>query len=127
MRTLMPTSGRRRLLPLLALPLLVTAVIGLTGRSPGTSGDTPAAGGATAVTIQGFAFDPPSLEVAAGATVTWTNTDGAAHSIKDADGGFEESPKLSSGDTFEHTYDTPGTFAYFCGIHQYMSGMIVVS
>ena len=73
---------------LLVLPVLIVVVIGLVGTSTGdassdaTPTTTPSAGGgakAGAVTIQGFAFAPPELQVAAGTKVTWTNQDSAGH------------------------------------------------
>jgi plastocyanin len=73
------------------------------------------------------AFDPEELTVAAGTTVTWTNDDEAEHAIQDdSELGADESPELSQDDTFELTYDEPGEYPYICGIHNYMTGTIVV-
>lgn len=86
--------------------------------------------GATAtpadVVIAGFAFTEQTVTVAAGATVTWTNTDEFAHSVKGAGGSFASEP-LSTGDTFTHTFDAAGTFSYVCGIHPSMTGTVVVT
>jgi plastocyanin len=84
----------------------------------------PASG--TAVTIAGFKFDAPALTVAVGTTVTWTNTDKAEHSVVAEDTSFI-SDNLAQGATFEHTFDTPGTFPYICGIHSRMKGTITVT
>ena len=62
-----------------------------------TSDDTTASAGtgaataADAVTIAGFAFDPAEIDIAVGDTVTWTNQDGADHTVKPADDAFAES------------------------------------
>jgi plastocyanin len=86
-----------------------------------------AGGGASEVSISGFEFQPGDLTVAAGTTVTWTNDDRSPHSIQDdSDLGAEEGPDLARGDTFELTYDEPGTYPYLCGIHNYMTGTITV-
>ena len=88
-------------------------------------GEAPAAG-AQAVEIKDFAFAPPTLEVAKGTTVTWTNGDGVGHSVNASDGTFD-SEKLDQGATFDHTFDADGEFAYVCDIHPYMAGTITVS
>ena len=92
--------------------------------STGPAG-APAAG-AGAVTIKDFAFDPGDLSVAKGTTVTWKNDDSATHRIKSGDGSFD-SKDLKNGDSFEHTFDTAGTFDYICGIHPSMKGKITVT
>jgi plastocyanin len=83
-----------------------------------------AAAGTTAVTIQGFAFNPPTIEVAAGTTVTWTNMDSAPHTVTST-GNFQ-SGRLDQGATFQHTFDTPGTYDYFCEFHANMKGQVIV-
>lgn len=78
-----------------------------------------------AVTIQGFAFQPGSIEVTAGTTVTWTNGDPVEHTATASDGSFD-SGTLSSGATFSRAFDDEGTFSYGCLIHPNMTGTIVV-
>ncbi len=101
--------------------------------SDGDASDAPAAeadagGGGTEVAIVDFEFDPGDLAVPAGTTVTWTNEDSAPHAIQDdSDLGAEEGPELAEGDTFQLTYDEPGTYPYLCGIHNYMTGTVTVS
>lgn len=75
------------------------------------------------VNITGFAFQPSSLTVKAGTTVTWVNQDSVGHNIKSA---AFSSQDLQKGDTFKFTFNTKGTFAYNCGIHPSMVGTIVV-
>jgi plastocyanin len=91
----------------------------------GTSAAAPATGDG-AVAIANFAFDPADVSVAAGTTVTWTNDDGTAHRVKANDDSFD-SEDLAQGDTFEHTFDTAGTFDYICAIHPSMTGTITVT
>lgn len=89
-----------------------------------------AAAGATAadVIIEGFAFDPQTIEIAAGDTVTWTNNDSAQHTVTlDPAGSGFASGGLAQGATFENTFETPGSFDYFCEIHPNMTGTVVVS
>jgi plastocyanin len=87
---------------------------------------TEAAAGGDQVVIADFTFEPGTLEVAAGTEVTWENRDGVPHRIASDDGTFD-SEDLSSGDTFSHTFDSAGEFAYVCGIHPSMTGTIVVT
>ena len=84
--------------------------------------------GEPAVKIVNFQFEPKSLTVKAGSTVTWTNEDTATHSIKDTSQlATPVSPDLvGKGTTFSITYGQPGSYSYICGIHQYMSGSVQV-
>jgi plastocyanin len=68
----------------------------------------------------------PALTVAAGTTVTWTNEDWAPHTATAEDGSFD-SGRLNQGDSFEQTFDEPGTFSYHCSFHPGMMGSIVVT
>lgn len=90
-----------------------------------SSGGSGAAGGAGSVTIQNFAFQPATLDVAAGTTVTWTNQDSAQHTVTADDGSFG-SDKLGTGSTFTHTFSAPGTYTYHCSIHASMKATITV-
>jgi plastocyanin len=78
------------------------------------------------VTIDGFAFQPASLTVTAGTTVTWTNRDEEPHTVAASDGSFH-SPGMGTGATFTHTFATAGTFDYVCSIHPMMRGTVVVT
>lgn len=86
----------------------------------------PQAGAAErSVNIQGSAFSPQSLQVANGDTVTWTNSDALAHSVKST-AGFFDSPTLGSGQSFSFTFTQQGSYAYFCSIHPSMTAEIRV-
>jgi amicyanin len=77
------------------------------------------------VSIANMAFDPASLEVPVGTTVTWTNTESIPHTVTSSDGALS-SDTLQMNDTFRHTFDTPGSFDYFCAIHPNMRARVVV-
>jgi len=75
-------------------------------------------------------FLPDSIEIQVDDTVMWTNADSAAHTVtsgQDAtpDGMFDSS-LFMSGNTFEFTFDKAGTYTYFCMVHPWMSGEIIV-
>jgi amicyanin len=81
---------------------------------------------AAAVSIDNFTFNPPSLTVKAGTTVTWTNKDDIPHGIASSGNAFTRSKALDTNDSFSFTFTTPGTYQYFCYIHPHMVGTIVV-
>jgi plastocyanin len=90
------------------------------------STSTPAAAASgQAVTVQNMAFNPATLTIPKGTTVTWTNSDPVAHTVT-ASGGAFNSGHLNPGQTFSHTFDQAGTFDYQCTYHPYMKGTIVV-
>jgi plastocyanin len=85
-----------------------------------------AAQAATAeVKIDNFVFNPQTITVKAGDTVTWVNHDDIPHTATSKTGVFR-SKALDTDDKFSFTFATPGSFAYFCALHPHMTGSIVV-
>jgi len=82
--------------------------------------------GTTAITIVNFKFAPTPVTVKAGTAVEWTNRDGVAHAV-DFSVPDLHSSLLNSSDHFEHTFATPGSYAYICRIHPFMHGTLVVT
>ncbi len=82
--------------------------------------------GPASVAIVDNDYDPGSLTVGVGQTVTFTNTGLIPHTVTDRADTFD-SGFLMSGDTYRLTPTEVGTIAYFCTIHPEMSGMIIVS
>jgi plastocyanin len=76
-------------------------------------------------TISDFKFSPSSLTVHVGDTVTWNNVGPTPHTATANDGSFDTGT-LSKGGSASHTFSQPGTFAYFCKLHPFMHGTIVV-
>ena len=87
----------------------------------------PAGGGST-VNIKDFAFNPNTLMVKTGTTVTWVNLDSAPHTIASDPGSpvAFSSDSLFTGGSYRFTFSQPGTFAYHCTIHPKMRGTIIV-
>jgi plastocyanin len=79
-----------------------------------------------AVSISNFTFDPPTLTVKAGTTVTWTNKDDIPHGIAWTNNAFVRSKPLNTDENASFTFTTPGTYRYFCYIHPHMVATIVV-
>ncbi|HYY85709.1 MAG TPA: plastocyanin/azurin family copper-binding protein [Nitrososphaeraceae archaeon] len=78
-------------------------------------------------------FDPVILNVPVGATVTWKNLDSTLHTVTSGSaesgkpGTIFDSSYLIGGKTFQHTFSTAGTFDYFCTLHPYMKGQVIVN
>ena len=77
-------------------------------------------------------FDPNPVTIAMGGTVTWENVDNAAHTVTSGspadgpDGVFDSSLIMAGGATFSHTFDDVGTYDYFCMVHPWMQGSVIV-
>jgi plastocyanin len=111
------------LLPLLAL--LVACSSTETGTTPSTSTT------ANTVNLTATAFEPATITIKAGETVTWKWTTGT-HDVESGttcapDGKFSSGDPVAGG-TFEQKFDTAGTFDYFCSVHcaEGMVGKVIV-
>ena len=78
------------------------------------------------VVIDKFQFTPPALTVKPGTMVTFENHDSMVHNIVSVGGIFRSKP-LETNDKVSIAFDKVGEFAYFCGLHPYMKGKIVVA
>ena len=76
--------------------------------------------------IRDFAFAPASLSVPLGSTVTWRNTGEAPHTVTAEDGSFD-SDMIAAGSSWARTFETAGTFSYFCAFHPDMAGTVTVT
>ena len=119
-------NRRIKALALIGLVSLLLAACGGAPTATQPASQPGAAASADAVTIQGFAFDPATLTVKVGTTVTWTNKDGRTHTITSNDG-LWDSGRVSDGATYVRVFDTAGSFSYHCTIHSSMKGTIVVT
>jgi amicyanin len=91
-----------------------------------TTADAPAPQGGTAVSVSDFKFNPATLTVPVGATVTWTNKDEEPHTVAAKDGSFH-SPGIDTNGNYSFTFTTPGSYDYTCSIHPFMTGTVVVT
>jgi plastocyanin len=100
-------------------PYLLAVLALLAPGSPASAAET------YTVQISDFAFKPASLTVSPGDTVVFINRDGDAHTVSASDKSFD-SAGLDTNEKWTHTFTKPGTYAYFCELHPYMKGVIVV-
>ena len=71
-------------------------------------------------------YDPSSLTVTTGTTVTWVNNGSMSITVTSPDGLFD-SETIAAGGSFSYTFDTPGTYRYFCVPYPHMKGVITVT
>lgn len=84
--------------------------------------------GPDTVVMRNIAFNPQTIHVRVGQTVTWVNRDDAPHNITYASGPrFVSSETFKNGESFTLKLTHPGTIHYICTIHPGMKGTIVVS
>jgi plastocyanin len=109
-----------------SLALLLGGLAACVSERPATGPEPPPGGGST-VAIQNFAYVPPNLSVASGASVTWTNQDDVSHTVSAEDGTTFDSGVVDQGRTFQFTAGAPGTYTYFCRIHPFMKATLTVT
>ena len=113
--------------------LAATLALGACGDDGDTSGGGGDDGGAeleNVVAIDGDTadvkvldntFNDENIQVAPGTKVVWTNDGRQDHDIIPVDGDVDdwgvEPEDFVSGDVYEHTFDEPGTYRYFCSLH----------
>lgn len=88
----------------------------------------PSQYGSTVIATTGFAFSPGTVRTAVGGKVTWLNCESAgtpAHTTTADGGGWGSSP-LEPGSSYTFTFNTPGTFAYHCEPHPFMTATVEV-
>ncbi len=87
--------------------------------------ETPAADG-KAVAINSMRFEPATIRVKAGDTVTWANNGPMPHTVTGRSDGALSSQRLGQGSLFSHTFKEPGTYEYYCALHPSMTGSVIV-
>lgn len=98
---------------------------GPTGTATTSSGDAPAAAGAT-ITISGMSFGEP-ITVSPGTEVTVVNDDTAEHSVtSQAKGQFDAEADGNEMTTFSAP-TTPGDYPFYCRYHPNMKGTLIVA
>ena len=106
---------------------------------PPNTVDMPAGAGVPGCETNNVCYTPSHLTVHSGTTVTWINSDGSIpHTVTagwpesdtigtDYPGGNGfDSDFMSGGVEFEHTFETPGEYDYYCQLHPWMIGSITV-
>lgn len=87
-------------------------------------------------------YDPPQISVIEGDTITWYNDDREGHTVTSGDSpgrfgwmdnknfgvpdGIFDSGRFMPGDSWSYKFEEPGTFSYFCTIHPWMEGIVII-
>ena len=93
----------------------------------GTGADIIIVEGASSHYPTGPFFSPANLTVKVGKTVTWVNQDTVTHTVTSDGSSLFDSGFMPTGAAFRFTFTTPGTYPYYCTVHPYMKGTIVVT
>lgn len=109
-----------------ALPIILGILAVVSCSSKSTNSPSPGPQPSHLVVINNFAFAPAVDTVSVGDTVTWRNDQDVAHTVTSDTGSVLQSPQLSQGQTYQHTFATAGVYAYHCSIHTTMHGVIIV-
>jgi amicyanin len=142
MRSLLLSTGSRRAVMVAAAAVIVVALsvlIGACGNggssdttvttapSSGSSTTAPATSGGREVKVimTNRSYDPETVTIKVGDTVTWVNEDAPQHDVV-ADNGEFKSDLFDKGQTFSFTFTQAGTYPYHCSIHPGMTGTVIV-
>jgi plastocyanin len=103
---------------------MLALALGACGTGDASTPDAAADTDGPTVVIEDLAFEPETLTVEVGDTVTWVWNDGAVE--HDVSGDDFKSKVMSEG-TFRHRFDEPDTYDYVCTLHPNMTGTIEVT
>lgn len=78
------------------------------------------------IDAEGQTFDDADIEIAAGTTVEWRNTGTSTHHLVRSLGGAVVAEDLAPGHSEVATFAEPGTYEFWCTIHQGMVGTVQV-
>jgi plastocyanin len=110
--------------------------------SPAAPSSAASAPAGPVINLNSLMFNPSTTTVSVGTTITWRNDEPITHTVtsgryegvdkttglrssQDPDGTFNA--KLEGkGKTFSFTFTKPGSYTYYCDIHQGMNATIVV-
>ncbi len=71
-------------------------------------------------------YAPLAIEILAGTTVTWTNDDSVVHTVTDTENKFD-SGFVQGGSDWKFKFENEGEYGYFCTLHPWMKGAVLVN
>jgi plastocyanin len=87
---------------------------------------TTTAAGDVVVELHDNTISEPHLEVPVGTSVQWENLDPSEHELVSLSGDVIRSPVLGQAASYTVQFEAPGEYQYYCNIHNYMKGTVVV-
>jgi plastocyanin len=112
----MPNSSRRSSSSILVRARSIAALAAVCAGAAHAAGHT--------VTMDGVKFEPATITVAPGDTVTWINKDPFPHTATAA--GVFDSREIAPGKSWKWTARKAGVYDYVCTLHPTMKGTITV-
>src|SRR5918994_7255837 len=106
------------------LLLLLVGTLAISGATPGVSESEPTA--TVNVAILKTGFQPSSVVIRAGDTVTWRNADTEPHRVVSDTGAFPSSPLLQTGQTYSHRFGISSAYSYRDGTDKSKTGVVHV-
>ena len=117
----------RRLTVLLAATALLAAGCG-SDDEPASDADKGEAVSGQQVEMKDIAYQPETIRVRTGETITWVNRDSVQHDVVNVTEGAEPRSELfNEGQTYEWTPTEAGTVEYLCTVHPNMKGTVEVT
>jgi len=71
-------------------------------------------------------YAPIAVKVEPGTTVTWTNDDIVVHTVTEQESGLFDSGFIQAGADWDYVFDESGEYNYYCTLHPWMKGAVVV-
>jgi plastocyanin len=106
------------------LPFATLAAVGVIAAGCGATGSSVPVATTKVSMAKSYRFDPKTIEIKAGQTVTWTNNDNFTHTVK-VDGQADH--KVGRGHSVSITFRQAGTYHYECTLHSHdMHGTVIV-
>jgi plastocyanin len=125
--------------PAVAAVIVLAAIFGMDTKD--SARDTTSEAGSNTVSItmsssrpgcesSQTCYVPFVIAVYRGQSVTWVNDDSAFHTVTsgyyDEHDGLFDSGQLDPAKTFSHTFNNEGNFDYYCKLHPWMKGIVVI-
>lgn len=77
-----------------------------------------------------WCYSPSEITTNIGGTITWVNDDSGFHTVTsgyyDSFDGTFDSGHIDPGKTFSYKFEKLGDFPYYCGLHPWMEGKVIV-
>jgi plastocyanin len=108
----------------------LTALAAVAMSAGPAGGEVRTSADATVTATASNTFEPATVTINQGETVTWMNSGGGNHNVIFEDGvRYPPSGSSSAAWTFPRTFSTPGTYSYYCSVHQNqgMTGTVTVN
>ncbi len=122
----------RKILAVGAVVVLLAAGCNSTNTAQNTDGgqnNTQLPVAENTVEIKDYAFNPATIIVKKGTTITWINKDSARHNVVAQGGNASTGPKselLAQDQSYTFTFNDAGTYEYLCEPHPYMKAKVIV-